>query len=193
MPFADLQYGRWRRGPCPAPQPPACRGVRPGVPAKTASAWLVSVRLPALSARRHRAMAYPAAVAGAEDFRAAARERRRDAAVLHGNGRDLAAVYMLGYAIECGLKALLARRGSSYPTSGRKGHDLRHLWEAAGFKRRDLPGYRRLFLDEWDTALRYRDALPGHVDAAALYEGGVSLVGYVINRSKGSRRKGKGP
>jgi HEPN domain-containing protein len=134
-------------------------------------------------------MAYSAAVAGAEDFRAAAAERRRDAAVLHENGRDLAALYMLGYAIECGLKALLTRRGLRFTASGRKGHDLRGLWESAGFKRRDIHGHRRLFLDEWNTALRYRDVLPGHVDAAALYEGGVNLVGYVINRSKRPRPK----
>jgi len=131
-------------------------------------------------------------VAGAEDFRSAAIERRRDAAKLRDGARHLAAIYILGYAVECGLKAFLELESRRVPRGGSAGHDLLGLWEAAGFKRLDVSGYRRLFLDEWSVALRYREALPSNADAAALYRGGCELASFVqkkYNRPKPRRKR----
>jgi HEPN domain-containing protein len=122
-------------------------------------------------------------------YRAAAIERRRDAANLKEGGRDLAAIYVLGYAVECALKALLQREGKKFRSSGREGHNLLGLWEQAGFRRRDISGYRRRFLDEWSTSLRYLDVFPKDLDVVALYEGGRELAGYVEIQSRRSKRK----
>ena len=126
---------------------------------------------------------------GEDRYRIAAIERRRDAAHLRAGGRDLAAIYVLGYAVECGLKALLERENKKFRRSGREGHNLLGLWEQAGFRRRDVSGYRRQFLDEWNTSLRYLDALPSNVDTTGLYEGGRQLAGYVEVQSRRSKRK----
>ena len=83
-----------------------------------------------------------------------AHERGKDAHKLRETDRALAAIYMAGYLVECTLKAFLHREGKRYPTSGREGHNLQGLWEAAGFKLNDLQGTRRLFLETWDTGLR---------------------------------------
>jgi hypothetical protein len=124
-----------------------------------------------------------------EDYASAAEERRRDAARLKGCERRLASVYLLGYAVECGLKAQLRNEGRRFEKKGREGHNLYALWEAAGYKRADVTGLKRLFLDEWNTSLRYRGNLPANLDGDAMYEGGRELMGYVMNRSKRVRRR----
>ena len=73
------------------------------------------------------------------DFRRLAEERLRDAQVLLANRRYSAAYYIAGYAIECGLKACIARQIKQYefPPTARFSrdvftHDLRDLVKHAG-------------------------------------------------------------
>src|SRR5712692_6571320 len=124
-----------------------------------------------------------------DSFLEAARERGMDASTLKREKRLLAAVYMAGYAVECGLKALLQRMGKRFPRSGSEGHHLRGLWEAAGLKLDDVRGYRRLFMDFWTTNLRYEHSLPDGTDFEALYQGRVELVGYIQKRIRDGKER----
>ena len=124
-----------------------------------------------------------------DSFLEAARERGMDASTLRREKRLLAAIYMAGYAVECGLKALLQRMGKRFPRSGSEGHHLRGLWEAAGLKLDDVRGYRRLFMDFWTTDLRYEHSLPDGTDFESLYQGSVELVGYIQKRVRDSKDK----
>jgi len=119
-----------------------------------------------------------------DNFLEVARERGVDASTLRHEKRLLAAIYMAGYAVECGLKALLQRMGKRFPRSGSEGHHLRGLWEAAGLKLDDVRGYRRLFMDFWTTNLRYEHSLPDGTDFEARYDAGGELVGYIQKRSR---------
>jgi hypothetical protein len=118
------------------------------------------------------------------DFGDVASERGQDATVLRREGRRLAAVYMVGYVVECRLKDYLRRRRISFPAAGRGGHHLRGLWEAAGFRVSDLSGAKRLFIDQWSTSLRYECLLPAGIDSNSLYQGAVELVGYIQVRTR---------
>lgn len=119
-------------------------------------------------------------------------ERGKDAAELRDAKRDLAAVYMAGYVIECKLKAWLVARGIKFPTAGGGGHNVIGLWEAAGLKRSDLSGERRAFLDFWGTHLRYQTSIPPppHPDFDCLFCGAIGLAGWIQAkmRSRGGRR-----
>jgi len=124
-----------------------------------------------------------------DSFLEAARERGMDASTLKREKRLLAAIYMAGYAVECGLKALLQRMRKRFPRSGSEGHHLRGLWEAAGLKLDDIRGYRRLFMDFWTTNLRYEHSLPDGTDFEALYRGSVELVGYIQKRIRDGKER----
>ena len=129
----------------------------------------------------------------AERWLEVAHERGTDAYTLKSQGRSLASVYMIGYTVECTLKALLQRNGKKIPTSGREGHDLRSLWEAVGFKLHDIQGNRRHFIERWTTNLRYLHSFPVQTDDNVLYSGAVELTGYIqkhIRRSKSKGRRG---
>ena len=60
------------------------------------------------------------------DFRRLAEEQLRDARVLMAGRRYAAAYYLAGYAIECGLKACVARQVKQYefPPSARFSRDV---------------------------------------------------------------------
>ncbi|MCL6449741.1 MAG: HEPN domain-containing protein [Acetobacteraceae bacterium] len=122
-----------------------------------------------------------------------AHERGRDAKVLKSNGRGPAAVYMIGYAVECCLKGYLTLLGRDVPTSGHGGHNLNGLWELSRFKRTDLHGRLRQFVQAWEPALRYEKSLPPGVDEEALYQGATRLMGYIYTRIRRGRRWGRGP
>ncbi len=123
-------------------------------------------------------------------YLAAANERSTDAQRLFGAGRHCGAIYMAGYAVECRLKALLEGLGRNFPRAGASGHDLCRLWEAAGFRLRDLKGYRRDFVTTWSTDLRYRSDLPKGADADVLYQGAIELCGYLQTRRHDHRSAG---
>jgi len=123
-----------------------------------------------------------------EPYLAASKARGKDVAVLTSGGRECGSVYLAGYIVELKLKALMELENRTFPSSGRAGHDLRHLWEAAGFKRTDLRGNRRLFVDEWSVALRYQDSLPARISFDAMHNGAVELAGYLQLRLRTPRR-----
>lgn len=123
-----------------------------------------------------------------QDWLEVASDRARDASALRGQERHLAAIYMLGYAVECTLKAHLVLLNKRPPT-GRAGHDLRGMWEEAGFKRNDLSGVRRWFIDQWTTDLRYEKELPGNSDPEELYKAGIHVVGFLQTRLRWNKRR----
>jgi hypothetical protein len=127
----------------------------------------------------------------ADEWLTVAEERGRDAAALKGYPRELAAIYMMGYVVECHLKAYLRSRNAADDWRGRAGHDLLALWENCGFKRLDVSGNRRLFLDNWATDLRYEKELGTRGDFDSLFNGAIDLVGYVqkCRRRKACRRR----
>jgi hypothetical protein len=124
-----------------------------------------------------------------DDFAAAARARRDDVRVLRTSTRDLAAVYMSGYVVECQLKALLQTRGRPFPRSGRAGHDLRALWSAAGFKLRDAGGNGGTFISQWTTSLRYRGELPASQDGDQLLNGAEAACALIARRQRAERTR----
>ena len=125
------------------------------------------------------------------NFSDIAQERGTDANELMKAKRQLAAIYMAGYQVECSLKGLLPSAGKSFPTSGRDGHNLHALWEAAGFKREDAGGLKRLVLDNWSTDLRYQSEISPDLDVESLFKGAMELAGYVKVRLRNSRGKRK--
>ncbi|GAA2058454.1 hypothetical protein GCM10009757_38350 [Streptomyces cheonanensis] len=106
--------------------------------------------------------------------------------------QPLGAVYLAGYVVECRLKRFLQLRSIRFPRSGSEGHNLRGLWASAGFSK--PPGHGGLFIDHWDTDLRYKTELPEGVDSEDLLKGGRDLAGWVATRIRqvGSRHVGKG-
>ena len=126
-----------------------------------------------------------------EDYLGASNERGKDAAQLRDARRQLAAVYMAGYVVECKLKALLVARNLKFRMAGSGGHNLHALWEAAGLRRLDLSGNRRAFLDVWGTHLRYQTELPSppEPDFESLYAGAIELAGWIQSRMRNSGRR----
>lgn len=74
------------------------------------------------------------------DLQALSRERLRDAKVLRTKGQHVGAYYLVGYAVECALKACIARRTRRFDFPDRKPvadshtHDLKKLIELAELK-----------------------------------------------------------
>lgn len=114
--------------------------------------------------------------------------KAKDARILWNGNRAVASVYMAGYLVECNLKALLKSKGRKLPTSGRKGHNLRGLIEAAGMKASDFHGFRRAFLERWSTDLRYESSYEDQCDPGGLYNGAIGLAGYLKKQIKRTRR-----
>jgi HEPN domain-containing protein len=117
-----------------------------------------------------------------------AQERARDMTALWEAGRHHGAIYMAGYVVECRLKELLQRSGRSFPTTGRAGHNLQTLWEAAGFKVLDLHENRRFFMEFWNTDLRYQST-SSTTDYEALRAGAIGLSGYLEKQIKRKVRR----
>ena len=127
-------------------------------------------------------------------------ERAQDAdSIAKERSDSIGAVYMAGYAVECALKAYLKSKNCSFPTSGSKGHDLRNLWNRAGFRLSDIQdrnGNKTFFLEEWSTDLRYevRDSdeyiiiKARGVTIEELIEGARQLSGWIYNQI---RRRGR--
>lgn len=123
------------------------------------------------------------------DWISVATERSKDAKALKENGRKLAAIYILGYVVECYLKAYLIKTGKSIPTSGSSGHDIRGLWEAAGLRPNDFNAGKRWFVKYWNTGLRYETELPREANFEELCSEGYKLAGYIQNRLRWARRR----
>jgi len=73
------------------------------------------------------------------DFQHLAELRIKEAAILLANGYYSGAFYLAGYAVECGLKACIAKKTKRYEfppknTSGIYTHKLGELYVSAGLK-----------------------------------------------------------
>jgi HEPN domain-containing protein len=90
------------------------------------------------------------------DFQNLANERLSDAELLLASGRFDCAYYVAGYAVECALKACIARKtkeGDFPPRDSRKfwTHDLEDLLDSAGLvtERAAVAQQDQLFHDNW--------------------------------------------
>jgi HEPN domain-containing protein len=131
----------------------------------------------------------------ADEWIEVANERATDAeAIKKENPTSVGSVYMAGYAIECSLKALLQSRVIPFPTHGKKGHNLKELWEASGFRLSDLQdrkGTQAFFIENWSTDLRYYRCLensPG-LEVTELVAGAKKLSGWIQKQIRRSRRR----
>lgn len=124
-----------------------------------------------------------------------ARERAADAeAMIPKRQGSCGPVYMVGYAIECALKAYLQARGIQFPSSGGRGHDLQRLWARTGFKLRDLNdqnGAKAFFLRDWNTSLRYTVELPSDFTLAELIQSAKALSGWLHHRVRRSHPRSR--
>ena len=121
------------------------------------------------------------------DWLDVAGERRADVTALQLGQREVAVIYIVGYTVECHLKALLNKKSIRFPRSGPEGHNLAALMEKAGMKRSDLMQPRREFVDMWGTDLRYETELPQGSDFDTLLKGGTDLASYVAKQIKRDR------
>lgn len=90
-----------------------------------------------------------------------------DAVHLKSGGRDLAALYLYGFAVECFAKALILACGKG----ARNHHHLMDLMQTAGISRLSLSPDTRQFAETHVVAIRYQANLPpeameGGVDSA---------------------------
>jgi hypothetical protein len=122
----------------------------------------------------------------------AARARATEANCLAASGHLCGAAYLAGYVIECKLKILLGKMGRPFPQSGRKGHDLLGLWQAAGLRYEDIGGFRRAFLDYWSTSVRYTAVVESEHAPTDLLKGARELASYVSVRISHTRGRGHG-
>lgn len=103
-----------------------------------------------------------------EELKEIARARLRDAEILHRAGRNDAAGYLLGYAIEIALKARMCQtlHWGGFPETtkefrqlqGLRIHDLRDLLRLSGRKEKVSGVYISLWaeLEPWHPSDRYR-------------------------------------
>jgi HEPN domain-containing protein len=114
------------------------------------------------------------------DFRRLAEERLQDAQVLLTHRRYSAAYYIAGYAVECGLKACIARRSRLYEfppqnTQNLYTHDLdklvvgAKLEEPLAHQKRNIDGFEQNWklVRAWSEESRY--ARWSQEEAAALF------------------------
>jgi hypothetical protein len=109
-----------------------------------------------------------------------ARERGKDAAVLHAETRQLAALYLTGYVVEAYAKALAVARGRPVKHI----HELIPLLEDCGIRRSDLPPDMRAYADGRRVAIRYDSALSPAVDYAAELASAHKLAAYLVRRPR---------
>ena len=128
-----------------------------------------------------------------QNWQDTAKERAADAtAMLPERSNSVGVVYMAGYAVECMLKAYLSRKNMPYPRSGQAGHNLRGLWQSAGFRLSDIKdhsGAKSFFVQIWDTALRYQDNTEELTHSTEeLVNAAKQLTGWISNQIRHQRR-----
>jgi HEPN domain-containing protein len=129
-----------------------------------------------------------------DDWIEVSRERQEDARALLSRKNSVGPVYMAGYAVEASLKAFLKKVNIEFPRTGDEGHNLKGLWQQAGFRLKDIKdknGERAFFVEEWRTGLRYEvspDVL--HLrDSDSLVNAAGDLSGWIQNQIRRRRRK----
>jgi hypothetical protein len=116
-----------------------------------------------------------------------AAERAKDANRLQSADRPLAALYMLGFAVECYAKALCSNANRPVP-KGRNGHDIIAILETAGIGRTVLPVDLRAFAETRDVGLRYQAEVPEEIDISLFLERGRRLAGWCYTRLQRRQR-----
>jgi hypothetical protein len=117
--------------------------------------------------------------------------RAKDASVLHTNGQQLCALYLIGYFVECQAKALCFACGRKPPLSGANGHDLALLIILAGHRPSDLPANHRHFAQTRRVDLRYESALDDETDYQAMYAAAGELGAWLRRRALRVLRTGR--
>jgi hypothetical protein len=122
-----------------------------------------------------------------DQWLAVAIARGVDARAIHqAHPKSIGSVYLVGYAIECCLKAYLTARSAGFPKSGSGGHNLAELWRRSGLRLAELgdsDGSRAFFLESWSTNLRYAtDHEAGGLSLDELMSGAHCLVGLINQR-----------
>ena len=98
------------------------------------------------------------------DLQALSRERLQDAKVLLASGQHVGAYYLAGYAIECALKACIARKTCRFDFPDRRTvadshtHDLQKLVELAGLKPQldATSSVDKAFKSNWSLITRWK-------------------------------------
>jgi len=104
-----------------------------------------------------------------ESLQAISRVRKQEAAALLGAGMYPGAYYLVGYAVECALKACIAKQTNKHDFPNKKtatdawSHDLQKLVQLAGVQQdleRDITGNPALRLNwaivkDWSESIRY--------------------------------------
>jgi hypothetical protein len=122
-----------------------------------------------------------------QDWRDVASERSTDSMLLQKGQRFVAALYLLGTAVECHAKALCAARDTRVP----RNHGILDLLECAGFKRTDLTPDLREFADTRDVSLRYQVSPPSGIDVEEQLRRGRALARWLhvrLNRTSPRRK-----
>jgi len=127
-----------------------------------------------------------------EDWIEVSKERQSDAIALLKSRKDSTGpVYMVGYAIETYLKAVIAKNKKVVP----KIHEIRQLWIKAGFKLSDIKdksGEKTFFFEDWTTDLRYETLLSQAHNSNSLVKAAGNILSWIQMRSPELvRRRGK--
>ena len=127
-----------------------------------------------------------------EDWISVARERAADAAeIFHARPGSAGAFYMVGYTIECSLKAYLVSRGQRFKF-GREGHNLKALWRQAGLRLVDLgdsDGWKARCLQEWSTTYRYSETCDLKPDASKAIQRAKELSSFIQTLVRRQRKR----
>lgn len=129
-----------------------------------------------------------------EDWYEVALERHKDARAALEKKREVIAVYLAGYCIECLLKAFLKAQNWPWGTKRREGHNLAGLWKACRFRVRDLndqAGHKTFFVEEWSTDLRYESDLSENRQAEALVKAAGQVKTWIERRLSSVSQKGR--
>jgi hypothetical protein len=126
-------------------------------------------------------------------FYRVAKQRLLDAQFLLSGGRNTAAVYLAGYAVECMLKALLlsrlapgARRTTVNSFRGTKAHDFE--WLKTKYLKSGGPRFPRDVIEAfslvstWHTDLRYRAVMVAPGEAEAFLRSAETILGWADER-----------
>ncbi len=113
-----------------------------------------------------------------EYWAAVASERGADAAVLHAQSRQLAALYFVGYVVEAYAKALATAHGKIV----RRTHVLVPLLDDCGIRRGDLPMDLCAYVDARSVEMRYELVLRPGIDYVTELARARRLAAYLGRR-----------
>ena len=130
-----------------------------------------------------------------EEWLSVATARGADAeAVFEKHPGSIGSVYLMGYGVECSIKAYLKATRRPFPTSGRAGHDLTALWRASGFSKRDIQdkdGNKAFYFEDWSTDLRYYTGGLRQLNHGELLASAKKVVGWLHQQARREHGRGR--